>query len=102
MDPFAHGAIRFRHFGDSREDVAFPVRLAPARAAAPLRLQLLGALFHRGSFLVRESLDRLARGCALGGPRCALLRRFPLSHYETPPCLPDDVTQRGIPVTIGF
>src|SRR6266576_2620952 len=52
MDPLGHGAIRFRHLGDLRQELAFPIRL--------VRLQLLGALLHRGSFLVRESLDRLA------------------------------------------
>src|SRR6266576_1578335 len=52
MDPLGHGAIRCRHLGNLREQVAFPIRL--------VRLQLLGALLHRGSFLVRESLDRLA------------------------------------------
>src|SRR5436305_502193 len=52
MEPLGHGAIRFRHLGNLREHIAFPIRL--------VRLQLLGALLHRGSFLVRESLDRLA------------------------------------------
>ena len=41
MEPLAQGAIRFRHRGDLREHGAFPVRLVRARAAAPLRLQLL-------------------------------------------------------------
>src|SRR5215218_2798109 len=59
MEPFGHGAIRFRHLGDLREHVAFPVLLAAL-------LQLPGALPHRGPFLVRESLRRLAGG-ALGG-----------------------------------
>ena len=44
----------------------------PPRAAARRRLQLLGALLHRGAFLVGE-------------PR-GLLCRFPLSHREAPPC----------------
>src|SRR5436853_672217 len=58
MGPLGHGAIRFRHLGNRREPVAFPVRLVlvRARAAARGRLQLLGALPHRGSFLVRESV----------------------------------------------
>src|SRR3989441_5856223 len=61
MERLAHGAIRFRHPGDLREHSAFPVRLARA-------LQLLDALLHRDSFLVRESLELLAdRGGALGG-----------------------------------
>ena len=60
MEPLGHGAIRFRHLGDLREHGAFPVRLVLARAR--FRLQLLGALLHRGSFLVRESLGRLAGG----------------------------------------
>ena len=37
MEPLGHGAIRFRHLGDLREHVVFPVRLArtwPRRAAA--------------------------------------------------------------------
>src|SRR5205823_14184511 len=68
MEPLAHGAIRFRHLGDLREHGAFPVRLVRARAAARGRLQLLDALLHRGSFLVRESLELLVgRGGALGG-----------------------------------
>src|SRR3989449_5797742 len=60
MEPLGHGAIRFRHVGNLREHVAFPVRLLRARAAARFRLQLLDTLLHRGSFLVRESLDGLA------------------------------------------
>src|SRR5919108_3164877 len=85
MEPLGHGAIRFRHLGDLRKHVAFPVRLARAPAAARGRLQLLGALPHRGSFLVRESLGRLAGG-ALGGLLRARLCRLPLSHCEAPPC----------------
>src|SRR3989441_687655 len=68
MEPLGHGAIRFRHLGNLREHVAFPVRLVRARAAVRFRLQLLGTLLHRGAFLVRESLDHLAGdGRALGG-----------------------------------
>src|SRR5438132_12048033 len=59
MEPLGHGAIRFRHLGNLREHVAFPVRLLRARAAARFRLQLLDTLLHRGSFLVRESLGGL-------------------------------------------
>src|SRR5688572_28438034 len=67
MEPLAHGAIRFRHLGDLREYSTLPFRL----------LQLLDALLHRGSFLVRESLGRLAgRGGALGG----LLRGLLCAH----------------------
>jgi hypothetical protein len=73
MEPFGHGAIGFGHLGDLREHVAFPVRLAGARAAARGRLQLSGALAHRGSFLGREPRGRLAGG-ALGGPLRARLR----------------------------
>src|SRR5205085_2286568 len=59
MEPLGHGAIRFPHLGDLREHGAFTVRL--------VRLQLLDAVLHRGSFLVRESLELLAdRGTALG------------------------------------
>src|SRR5437660_585636 len=66
LEPLGHGAIRFRHLGNLREHIAFPIRL--------VRLQLLGALLHRGSFLVRESLDRLAgHGGALGGLPCIRL-----------------------------
>src|SRR2546427_2350526 len=68
MEPLAHDAFRFRHLADLREDGVFPVRLVRARAAARRRLQLLDALLHRDSFLVRESLELLAdRGSALGG-----------------------------------
>src|SRR5439155_26878987 len=82
MDPLGHGAIRFRHLGNLREHVAFPVRLLCARAAARFRLQLSGALLHRGSFLVRESLDLLAgHGGALGGLLCILLWAHRASAY---------------------
>src|SRR5436853_5067953 len=47
VEPRGHDAIPFRHRGDLRQQVAFPVRLA--------RLQLLDAVPHRASFLVRES-----------------------------------------------
>src|SRR5207247_5217271 len=74
MQPLAHGAFRFRHLADLREDGVLPVRVVRARAAARRRLQLLDALLHRDSFLVRESLELLAdRGGALGGLlRCLL------------------------------
>src|SRR6266568_4651522 len=68
MEPLALVPIRFRHPGDLREHSAFPVPLVRARAAARGRLQLLDALLHRDSFLVRESLELLLdRGGALGG-----------------------------------
>src|SRR5881275_1218160 len=80
MEPLGHGAIRLRHLGDLREHVAFPIRLARAWAAARLRLQLLNALLHRSSFLVRESPGPLVgRGGALGG-----LPRFLLWAHATP------------------
>jgi hypothetical protein len=80
MEPLGQGAIRCRHLGDLGKHVAFGVRLARAPAAARFRLQLLGALLHRGPFLVRQSLERLAgRGGALGG----LLR---VVHCRFPPC----------------
>src|SRR2546427_10923180 len=72
MEPLGHGAIRFRHLGDLRQHVTFPVGLLRPRAAARFRPQLLGVLLHRGSFLVRES-----RSCALGGLLCVLHCRFP-------------------------
>jgi hypothetical protein len=75
MESLGHGAIRFGHLGDLREHVAFPVRLARARAAARGRLQLLSALAHRGSFLVRESL-----GCLAGGSLPGLLRGLLWAH----------------------
>jgi hypothetical protein len=78
MEPLGHGAIRFLHLGDLREHVVFAVRLARTWSAAR-RLELLGALLHRCSFLVRESLGRLAGG-ARSGRRRVLLCRFPLSH----------------------
>src|SRR6266542_1929702 len=78
VEPLAQGAIRFRHLGDLREHGAFPVRLVRARAAARGRLHLLGALLHRASFLVRESLELLVdRGGALGGLLRVLHCRFP-------------------------
>src|ERR1019366_8072229 len=85
MEPLGHGAIRFRHLGNLREHVTFPIRLLRARASARLRLQLLGALLHCDAFLVRESLDRLAgHGSALGGLLCLLLRSHRASSYATP------------------
>src|SRR5881397_1167686 len=71
MEPLGHGAIPFRHLGDLREHVAFPIRLARAWAAARLRLQLLNALLHRSSFLVRESPGPLV---GRGGALCGLPR----------------------------
>src|SRR5262249_17758844 len=66
MQPLGHGAILFLHRGDRREHVAFPVR--PVLVRARFRLQLLGAISHRGFFLVREPLGLLVdRGGALGG-----------------------------------
>src|SRR6266571_1911405 len=74
MEPLAHGAIRFRHRGELREHGAFPVRL--------VRLQLLGALLHRDSLLVRESLDLLVdRAGALGGLPRGLLWNHGASLY---------------------
>ena len=73
MEPLGHGAIPSLHLGDLRERLTLPVRLLRARAAARFRLQLLGALLHRGSFLVRESLGRFAGG-SLGGLLRALLQ----------------------------
>ncbi len=68
MEPLGQGAIRFRHRGDRRECGALPFRLVLARSGARFRFQLLGAISHRGFFLVRESLNRLAgRGGALPG-----------------------------------
>src|SRR3989441_13094944 len=85
MEPLGHGAIRFRHLGNLREHVPFPIRLLRARASARFRLQLLGALLHCDAFLVRESLDRLAgHGGALGGLLCLLLRSHRASSYATP------------------
>src|SRR5690349_21033393 len=74
MEPLALGAIRFLHRGDLREHGAFLVRFVRARAAARGRLQLLDALLHRESFLLRESLELLLdHGGALGGlPRVLL------------------------------
>ena len=51
--------IRFRHLGNLREHVTFPIRLFRARASARFRLQLFGALLYCDVFLVRESRDRL-------------------------------------------
>src|SRR2546427_9601663 len=82
MEPLGHGAIRFRHLGNLREHVAFPVRLLRARAAARFRLQLFDTLLHRGSFLVRGSLDRpAAHGVARGGLPCIRLWTQRASSY---------------------
>src|SRR5262249_7713303 len=76
MEPPGHGAIRFRHLGDLREHVAFPVRPVRALAAARGRLQLLGGLLPRGSFLVRESVGRLAAGAPGRLPRALRVGEF--------------------------
>lgn len=66
MEPLGHGTFRFRHFGDLLEHVPFSLLLLFVRAR--FRLQLFGALLHRGSFLVRESIGLLVdRGGVLGG-----------------------------------
>src|SRR5215210_8414175 len=59
VEPLGHGAIRSLHLGDLREHVAFPCRSVLVRTL--FSLQLFGALLHRVSFLVRESLG-LPRG----------------------------------------
>src|SRR2546429_4629314 len=83
MEPLGHGAIRFRHLGNLREHVTFPIRLLRARTSARFRLQLLGAFLHCDAFLVRESLDRLAgHGGALGGLLCLVLRSHRASSYK--------------------
>src|SRR5262245_20936965 len=69
MDPLGHGAIRSLHLADLGEQIRFSVRLCPA--AALLRLHLFGALLHRGSLFIRESL--------LAG-RGGLLRRVLRTH----------------------
>jgi hypothetical protein len=56
VEPLGHGAIRFRRLGDLREHGAFPSALPARGAAARGRLQLLGALPHRVSLLVRDPL----------------------------------------------
>src|SRR5258706_5585931 len=77
MEPLGHGTIRFLHRSDCRKHGAFPGRLILIRAR--FRLQLLGAISHRGFFLVRESLGLLVdHGGALGGLLRALL--FRLAH----------------------
>src|SRR5215203_1676469 len=58
MEPLGHGAIRSLHLGNLRE-----------HDALPFRLLLLGALLHRGSFLVREPLGLL---CAHRSLLCRL------------------------------
>jgi hypothetical protein len=69
VEPLGHGAVRFRHLGDLREHGAFPFR--PVLLRARLRLQLPGALPHRGPFLVREPLGLLyahrSLPCGLSG-----------------------------------
>jgi hypothetical protein len=67
LPPSAYAGIPYQVL-DERAG-ALALMMAWSRAAmARFSLQLLGALFHRGSFLVRESLDRLAgHGGALGG-----------------------------------
>src|SRR5215204_5178658 len=57
MEPLGHGAILSLHLGDLRQQVALPFSLLLVRAR--FRLQLLGALPHRGPFLLREPLGLL-------------------------------------------
>src|SRR3712207_6628167 len=57
MEPLGHGAIRFLHLGDLREQGALPCRSVLVRTL--FGLQLFGALPHRGPFLVREPLGHL-------------------------------------------
>src|SRR5919112_6119834 len=57
MEPLGHSAIGSLHLGDLREHVAFPCRSVLVRTL--LSLQLFGALLHRVSFLVGESLGLL-------------------------------------------
>ena len=64
-----------------REHGGFLVRLPPACGAARGRPQLLSVLPHRCSFVVRESLERLAgRGGGLGEFLLSLLCWFLFSH----------------------
>src|SRR4029077_11655072 len=74
MEPLGHGAIRFRHLGDLREYVASPVRLT--RASAP---PLVEGLLHRGSFLGRQQLGRIA------GAADRRLRALLWAHVVSPP-----------------
>ncbi len=85
MEPFGHGAVRRRHLRDLREHVAFPVRLAHTWRAARGCLPLLGALLHRGTFLGRESLGRLA-GRARSGHFVAFFEGFLSAICHAPPC----------------
>src|SRR5688572_9754579 len=83
MYPRGHLAIGRRHLRDLREEGFFPVR------GARLRLQLLRALLHRGTFLGRESLRLLlGRAGALDGLLCSFFRthRFLLSWADEAPC----------------
>jgi len=49
MEPLGDAAIWFRHLGDLREYVAFPLRLTRERAPS-----LFEGLLHGGSFFVRK------------------------------------------------
>ena len=68
VEPLRHDTIWFLHLRNLRQYVALPILLG-ARA----RLQLLGALFHRGPFLFRESTGSFLH---------ARLHHFPISHWE--------------------
>jgi hypothetical protein len=60
----------------------------PARgAAARGRLQLLGALPHRVSFLIRDPLGFFLIAVVRLADFCVLPCGFPLSHCEVPPCV---------------
>src|SRR4029079_5069702 len=55
MNPLGHGAIRFPHFGDLGEYLAFALPRVRALAASRLMFQLLGPLLHGSAFVVRKS-----------------------------------------------
>ena len=62
VEPLGQDAIRLRHLSNGCEYGAFPFR--PVLIRARFRLQLFGALLHRGSFLVCESGRALLFGLA--------------------------------------
>src|SRR5205085_7714768 len=76
MEPLGHGAIRFLHLGDLREQVTFSVGLACGD------LLLLDAVHHRRFFLVRESRVPLFGRGGFGGLLRVLHRSFTLNHDQ--------------------
>src|SRR5579883_2172274 len=100
MYPRGHSAIWFRHLGNLREHIAFP--LCSVLVGALLGLQLSGALLHRGALLVCKSLSLLiGSGRLLRPPLFRLshknLLRLTCSHVFPLKCIIPEASSRRSP-----